>query len=106
MKKSKHINRWVWIVLIILTVFCSKTAVGSQLGAMWGKPPAQKPVQIDINIQINKIYEINSLDETYQIDGYLVASWHYADGAAKMLLFEIEVVDDLIGNGIWIADIQ
>lgn len=102
MKKSIQINRWIGIVLIVLAVFYSKTVAGRQLSEMWGKPPTQKPVQIDINIQINKIYEINSLDETYQIDGYLVAGWKYASGPEKKLLFENEVVDDLIGKGIWI----
>jgi len=34
-----------------------------------------KPKEINLHLHINKIYNINTVDETYQIDGYLEYSW-------------------------------
>lgn len=61
--------------------------------------------KIFINIQVNKIYSINEQDETYAIDGYLVASWKLSDSSkyiGKSVIFENESVDEKIKNEIWV----
>lgn len=39
-------------------------------------PKVNSPLEVDVELRINKIYNINSVNETYQIDGYLVFSWY------------------------------
>ena len=38
-------------------------------------PPGNGPVGLSVSIHINNIYNINTVHETYQIDGYLVYRW-------------------------------
>jgi hypothetical protein len=38
-------------------------------------PPEGGPLQVDARININKIYNIDTVNETYQVDGYLVFIW-------------------------------
>ncbi len=71
-------------------------------GTPWKGPPEAKPVKVNINIQVNKLYNINSLDETYQIDGYLVASWQYSSGPKEQILYENQLADRMIGTEIWV----
>ncbi|WP_447637325.1 hypothetical protein [Flavobacterium microcysteis] len=34
------------------------------------------PIEVAVSIHLNKIYDINSVNQTYMIDGYLVLAWH------------------------------
>ena len=38
-------------------------------------PVSNGPVKVSVDLHINKVYNINTVDETYQIDGYLEYSW-------------------------------
>ncbi|WP_303278190.1 hypothetical protein [Flavivirga aquimarina] len=66
-----------------------------------------QPVKITPKIQINKIYGINTLNETYTIDGYFVASWFDERNIVKKknsnkIIYENQVADEKIGKEIWV----
>lgn len=68
----------------------------------------KKPVEVTVNIQINKIYGINTVDETYIVDGYLVASWRSPDikasgeAVTETIIYENDMADEKTGNEIWV----
>lgn len=37
---------------------------------------ASLPIVVSVSIHLNKIYDINSVNQTYMIDAYLVLAWH------------------------------
>ncbi|MEZ0004709.1 hypothetical protein ABH942_000052 [Flavobacterium sp. 28YEA47A] len=41
------------------------------------------PIEAAVSIHLNKIYDINSVNQTYMIDGYLVLAWHDPNLAKK-----------------------
>ncbi|NVK72158.1 gamma-aminobutyric-acid receptor subunit beta [Marinomonas sp. CT5] len=61
---------------------------------------------VNVSISINKIYGINTIDQTYKIDGYLVASWQDTTNPLKpktgQRIYENQTADTIIGDGnIW-----
>lgn len=63
----------------------------------------EKPYEIKIQINVNKIYGINTMDETYIIDGYLVAIWNdqrnmifYSETDEKSNIYENQRADEFI----------
>ena len=62
------------------------------------------PLEITVKIQINKIYGINTADETYIVDGYLVASWMNPEVKAHLrnTIYENALADEKIGKEIWV----
>ncbi len=66
------------------------------------------PVNIFTKIEINKIYGINTLDETYIIDGYLTAIWYDAKNQLLLksdkdvIIYENQIADDKVGNEVWV----
>lgn len=76
-------------------------------------PPANLPVEVSIDLYINKIYNINTVDETYQIDGYLEYSWlderlklSDADSASGSRLYENGRAKEFINTKIWFPTIE
>ena len=68
---------------------------------------SDQPVKITPRIQINKIYGINTLNETYIIDGYFVASWIdkrniYKKHTYENSIYENQIADEKIGKEIWV----
>jgi len=66
------------------------------------------PVEVSITVRINKIYNINSVDETYQTDGYLVLTWCDerlralpSDTFAVAKVYENSRAQQLIDSSIW-----
>ncbi|MFM2481786.1 gamma-aminobutyric-acid receptor subunit beta [Celerinatantimonas sp. YJH-8] len=62
---------------------------------------------VDTSISINKIYGVNTVDQTYQIDGYLVTSWKLDQPSAFFpaqgeKICENSCVDTLIKSGLWV----
>lgn len=57
------------LVLLLFSLFPKARA---------SEPAKQKdaPLEVAVSIHLNKIYDINSVNQTYMIDGYLVLSWH------------------------------
>ncbi len=67
-------------------------------------PKKTAPIKIDVEIQINKIYDINTVNETYIIDGYLVANW--VDTTTKnineSIIYENQLADKKIADDLWL----
>lgn len=61
------------IFTIIFVLICSLKTLSANQKLI--SPPANLPVEVSVDLYINKIYNINTVDETYQIDGYLEYSW-------------------------------
>lgn len=59
---------YTFILLISVHLFAGQE---QNLNALTTK----KPLEVSVNLRINKIYNINSVNETYQIDGYFMYSW-------------------------------
>ena len=71
-------------------------------------PDSLHPIELSISLHINNIYNINTLHETYQVDGYLVYTWFDSrmkfDPETAICDPEIyinERASDLISNSIW-----
>jgi len=67
------------------------------------------PVEVSATLYINKIYNIDSVNETYQIDGYMYYSWidervvfSAEDSLVKTMIYENERAKELIKNDFWI----
>jgi len=72
-------------------------------------PPGIGPLEIAVSLHINKIYNVNSVNETYDVDGYLVYTWQddrlifkEEDSLTKVLIYENERALELIKSEIWI----
>jgi hypothetical protein len=66
-------------------------------------PKNKFPVRIDVEIQINKIYDINTVNETYIIDGYLVANWvdTTTENVEEPIIYENILLEKKVANGFW-----
>ena len=70
--------------------------------------PPDTLVEVDANLYINKIYNVNSVEETYQIDGYLEFEWlderlsFDPQTAERPLIFENDKAADLIKSDVWV----
>lgn len=99
------------IIYILLAIFVFTKAYGYSEEA---KKADNKQVQkVALSINVNKIYEINELNETYIIDGYLVASWLDRELAEKIKngletpdLYENKAVDEKIKKGLWVPALE
>ncbi|WP_319567284.1 hypothetical protein [Cohaesibacter marisflavi] len=81
------------------------------------QPPSSNREQLgtkaSVALNINKIYELNELNETYVIDGYLVTSWQddglverIESGAVAPDVYENSAIDNLIAGGLRIPAIE
>ncbi|MBC8755246.1 hypothetical protein H2O64_11215 [Kordia sp. YSTF-M3] len=68
-----------------------------------------KPLEVSVNLRINKIYNINSVQETYQIDGYFMYTWkneraisYLKDSLANSIIFENDKAREIINGKLWI----
>lgn len=69
----------------------------------------KEPLEVSVNLRINKIYNINSVNETYQIDGYFMSSWKNEDAisflkdtTANSIIFENDKARELINSELWV----
>jgi len=70
-------------------------------------PPVNTPLEVSVDLHINKIYNINTVDETYQIDGYLEYSWidermKSTDTLSKIRVYENNKVSEILDSKLWI----
>ncbi|MFV0590471.1 MAG: hypothetical protein ACK5M7_03730 [Draconibacterium sp.] len=72
-------------------------------------PVSDKPLEIQVSLFINKIFNINSVDETYQIDGYLEFVWYDErvknfDGEPlkNTVIFENDLAAGLMNSKLWV----
>jgi hypothetical protein len=70
--------------------------------------PPDSVVEVDVIFYINKVYNVDSVAETYQIDGYLVFVWQderlsfSPDSLPSVLIFENEKAQDLMKSDVWV----
>ncbi|MBV1923228.1 MAG: hypothetical protein KUG68_04280 [Flavobacteriaceae bacterium] len=71
--------------------------------------PKNGPIEVSVTLRINKIYNINSVNETYQIDGYLIYSWvderakfNPNDSLSNSIIYENEKSREFIKENVWI----
>jgi len=69
----------------------------------------KEPLEVSVKLRINKIYDINSVQETYKIDGYFIYSWkdehaktYLKDSTANVIIFENDKARELINGDLWI----
>lgn len=98
-------------LLLVIILFCSFKAFSENENLIL--PPENLPVEISVDLYINKIYNINTVDETYQIDGYLEYSWvderlklHGADSSSAPRLYENDRAREFINTKIWFPTIE
>lgn len=75
--------------------------------------PPNRPVQIDAAIELYKVYDINTVDETYKVDGYFSYFWKDERMAfdtslitAKEIIYTNDRVDNLIENDLWFPEME
>jgi hypothetical protein len=85
-----------------------------QLHAQSSKPPIVdgRPVAVAITLHINKLYNVDTVTETYLLDGYLAAKWldprlaTQHDGQNGREVYENEAASEKIASGIWWPTIE
>ncbi|SHE60838.1 gamma-aminobutyric-acid receptor subunit beta [Vibrio gazogenes] len=86
------IKKEILAVIVSLIWFCS--------------PALYAQYVVDTSISINKIYGVNTVDQTYKVDGYLVTSWDEPDQtyrpASGERVYENHHADQLISDGLWV----
>ena len=90
-------NPHTFLVVVFMLNFTVVKAVNSMQ-----PPPDSVPLLVSVHLHVNKIYNINSIDETYQVDGYLEYNW--IDSRLKDSLtgvYENAQVDELINTKLW-----
>ena len=72
-----------------------------------------EPIEVSITLRINKIYNINSVNETYQIDGYLLYSWNDQSAkflakneASKSIIYENESAREIMASKLFIPSFE
>ena len=70
--------------------------------------PPDSLVEVNVRLYINKIYNVDSVQETYNIDGYIEYEWqderlrYDESGNEQPLIFENDKALDLMKTDIWI----
>lgn len=73
--KTIIVNRYFAKLLLCLLIVFRSTDVFSVNDNLKCSPTEEEPLRVSVSIHINNIYNINTLHETYQVDGYLVYKW-------------------------------
>ncbi|MGK7892135.1 MAG: hypothetical protein AB4372_00380 [Xenococcus sp. (in: cyanobacteria)] len=104
----------IYSILFLLNFLNFSTA--TSIGAPIKTPPknnANNPVEITIAIDINKIYNIDNINETYTIDGYLTTTWLDKRLAfdsntqeREIILLENDSLADEVRENIWLPTLQ
>lgn len=97
------------IQLIFLFIFCGISAFSTNENLT--SPPENKPLEVTVHLHINKIYNINTVDETYQIDGYLEYSWIdesiiSSESLTEIGIFENDKAREILDTKLWIPAIE
>jgi len=101
-KFTKHFNNLNTMCILCL-LLCLLTPFQTKASRNYIENKS-RPTLIDVEIQINKIYDINTVNETYIIDGYLVANWKNPESENKTTpaIYENQLVEEEISNGLWV----
>ena len=95
------------IFYLFILLFSTQLLLGQQHEV--NTPIKNIPLEVSVKLRINKIYNINSVHETYQIDGYFMYSWKdeqalsfFKDSTATSTVFENDKARKLINSNLWI----
>lgn len=87
------------VILFLLLSFCALCQVVNA-----------EPYRLNVTVEINKIYGVNTVDQTYKVDGYLVVKWQEPLSSASSLpppaVYENSRVDQLVGSGVRIPTLE
>ena len=71
-------------------------------------PDTGGPVEIDLTLHIIKIYDVETVSESYQIEGYLISEWQdkrvsklFADTGGDQLRFDDKQARKVMGATVW-----
>ncbi|SLM64877.1 MULTISPECIES: ligand-gated ion channel [Dickeya] len=71
--------------------------------------PDAQPVDVNVSLFINKIYGVNTLEQTYKVDGYIVAQWSEKPRKTpqgKPLVVENAQIERWITRGLWVPTLE
>jgi hypothetical protein len=111
MKIKSHNNYKMKFPKSIIAIFMFLVSVQSFAGQeqYLNTSTEKEPLEVSVNLRINKIYNINSVQETYQIDGYFLYTWkdeqaisYLKDSSANSIIFENDKAPELIKSNLWI----
>ncbi|WP_430933077.1 hypothetical protein [Saccharicrinis sp. 156] len=97
---------------VFITFFFLPIAIfASSTNRKMTPPPGNLPLKVDVNLRINKVYNINTVDETYQIDGYLVylwkdERWKRSDGHNNIRIYENDRANEVLDTGLWMPILE
>jgi len=77
-------------------------------------PNGNEPVQVSIKFLVNEILDISTVEETFDIDGYLTLAWTDSSLLHKfpksqhesLLLYHQGVIDSVLGGVIWHPNVE
>ncbi len=76
-------------------------------------PEIDGPVEVEVLVRINKTYNVNTLDETYVIDGYVELEWtdprlafEPAPGAPDAISYQNALAEEAMGHEVWTPVIE
>ncbi|MBP2858529.1 gamma-aminobutyric-acid receptor subunit beta [Dickeya oryzae] len=97
--------RTLWVCIAAGCLFWGGTVWAAEVD----NAPDTQPVDVSVSIFINKIYGVNTLDQTYKVDGDLVAQWTDKPRKTpgdKPLIVENSQVEWWIKNGLWVPALE
>lgn len=109
-----------WLITFMICVLCIDAFANGINQACETDDPGKTGKPVSMSIHINKIYNVNALNETYSIDGYMLATWrdkelfktliknYELDDRNKSNSLSIEnlKLDNLIAKGLWVPVIE
>jgi len=100
-----NLTKYLLLFFVLLSGFSTYAAIDSDVK----QPSNDGPLEVTVTLHINKIYNVNSVDETYQVDGYLVFSWQddslrltQQDTVGQLRIYENDRARELMKNDIWV----
>ncbi len=110
MKTLKHLAKSSIYFFYLLVMYHSFANPSPQFH---NTPPLQRPVEVEVNVKIKKIFNINAIDESFQVDGYLAVAWkdeRYKftpqDSTTPSFIYENKQAAAIIGEKIWIPTFE
>jgi hypothetical protein len=94
----------------ILLLFCALIPVTAQAYFVQNSNTLSAPgstVNVEVQLNINKIYNVDSVNETYQVDGYLQFIWHderhqSLNSTRSEIIYEDELASDMMKTDVWV----
>lgn len=77
------------------------------------RPAADEPIEVQLSLTLNKIAEIDTVEETYVVDAYLAAEWSDAEATARLIrpggersLYLDQATEELLSRSVWWPDLE